>query len=192
MAKPEQPRPMALVLERAPWTPDHKLAAALREDLTELLQFVRLRVMPSPNAESAARSAVANDAPALVCFTDVPGLPPDCIDGAIEMLEDLDVVIGPGADGSVYLLGIAVEMDLEVVTSLIKSAATTNGLAACIALCEQGKLVAGALPPWFRVGNEKDLSFAENLARLSLLGEDGDMDFFADRLRLWFENRSEE
>jgi len=46
-----------------------------------------------------------------------------------------------------------------------------------------------ALPPWFRAANSKDLSFAESLMRLSLMSEEGEQDFMADRLKLWFEKR---
>lgn len=190
MAKPDETRPLALVFNRAPWAPDDKLANVLREDLTELLQFVKLRVQEARDSATAAQAVANHTAPALVCFSDVPGLPPDCIEGAVEMLEEYDIVLGPTADSGVYLLALSETLDPDTIESLINAAAGAEGLVGCIALCEEAQLTAGALPPWFRIGNAKDLSFAENLTRLSLLSEDGDMDFFADRLRLWFENRS--
>ena len=190
MAKPETSRPQALLLTRKPGVDDDKLAAALHEDMAELLQFVRLRVQQCADPAAAAKAAASHDAPSLICFSDVAGLPPDCIEGALELLEEIDVAIGPATDGGVYLLGIREELDPQAAESLLNAAAGADGLAACTGLCERLGLQARALPPWFRIGNAKDLSFAENLTRLSLLSEDGDMDFFADRLRMWFENRS--
>ncbi|MCB9933275.1 MAG: DUF2064 domain-containing protein [Planctomycetes bacterium] len=188
MAKPDQsPRPLALIATRP--VADAGLAAALREDLQELLQFLHMRVETGVDPAVLARSAAGHRGPVLVAFSDVAALPADCVDGALELLEDLDVVVGPCPDGSVYLLGLAEGLEQPVSAGLIGAALEPGGLASCVELLERSGLESAALPPWFRLGNDKELSFAESLMRLSLLSEEGENDFIADRLRIWFEKR---
>ncbi|MCA8915663.1 MAG: DUF2064 domain-containing protein [Planctomycetes bacterium] len=185
MAKPESsPRPLALIATRP--IADAKLAAALRDDLTELLQFIRLRVVANDSPDELAKTAAAHDGPCLITFSDVAGIPADCVEGALEMLEGPDVVIGPCADGSIYLIA-AEGLDEAGFKALIDAALAPDGLVRCIPLLEQAGLEAAALPPWFRVANEKDVSFANSLARLSLMSDEGENDFIADRLRVWLE-----
>lgn len=181
-------RPLALVALRP--VADAKLATALREDLTEVLQLLRLRLDRSDNPAAIAKAVAAHDAPSLIAFSDVPGLPPDCAEGALELAEEADVVVGPCADGSVYLLAFGEGLEAAVIQPLIEAALASDGLAQCTALLNESEVSVATLPPWFRAANDKDLSFAESLMRLSLMGEESEMDFMADRLRLWFEKRS--
>jgi len=186
MAKSDQsPRPLALIVSRP--VSDAALDAALRADLAELLQFLRMRV-ESPAAPAPA--AASHRGPVLLAFSDVAGLPADCVEGALELLEELDVVVGPCADNSVYLLGLAQGLEQPLIERLIAAALRPGGLSACVGLLEESGLEAAALPPWFRLGSEKELSFAQSLMRLSLLSEEGESDFIADRLRIWFEKRA--
>lgn len=172
-------RPTALVLPgQAP--PLEGLAAALREDLLEALQFLRLRVQPGGDMEG----------PAIVTFDDVPGLPLDAVEGAADALEEHPVVVGPCADESVYLVGIGQGVPREYRAGLIEAAG--KSLAALAGALESAGLPAITMPPWFRVRSPKDLSFARTLARLSSLSDDGDMDFLADRLKLWLSRRTDE
>lgn len=189
MAKPDQsPRPLALIAARP--VSDAALDAALRDDLHELLQFLRMRIESPAGTAALAKAAASHRGPVLLAFSDVAGLPADCVEGALELLEELDVVVGPCPDGSVYLLGLAEGLEQPLIERLIEAALQTEGLSACAGLLEESGLEAGALPPWFRLGSEKELSFAHSLMRLSLLSEEGESDFIADRLRIWFEKRA--
>lgn len=189
MAKPDQsPRPLALIVSRSPSDPE--LAAVLRDDLHELLQFLRMRVESPDGTAALAKAAASHRGPVLLAFSDVAALPADCAEGALELLEELDVVVGPCPDGSVYLLGLAEGLDQPLIEMLVQAALQPEGLAACVSLLEESGLEAAALPPWFRLGTDKELSFAQSLMRLSLLSEDGDSDFIADRVRIWFEKQA--
>jgi hypothetical protein len=183
----ESPRPLALIASRP--VSDAALATALRDDLLEVLQLMRLRAHNADNPAAIAKVVSTHVAPSLVAFSDVPGLPPDCAEGALELTEEADVVVGPCADGSVYLLAFVEGLDLATVQSLIEAALHPDGLARCTDLLEKSDLNVATLPPWFRTASDKDLSFAESLMRLSLMGEETELDFVADRLRLWFEKR---
>jgi hypothetical protein len=176
-------RPIAFVAPRP--VADPALATALREDLVEVLQLLRLRIDRADTPAAIAKAAAAYAGPALVAFSDVPGLPPDCAEGALELAEEADVVVGPCADGSVYLLAFAQGLQASEIEKLIAA----DSLARCTALLAVSGLSVATLPPWVRAASDKDLSFAECLVRLSLMGDDTELDFVADRLRLWFEKR---
>ena len=185
MAKPDKsPRPLALIASRP--VADAKLATALREDLHELLQFLKMRVVTNDSVDALAKLAAEHDGPCVITFSDITGMPADCIEGALGMLEAVDVAVGPCADGSVYLIS-AEGLDQPVFKALIEAALAPDGLERCILLLDKIGLESAAMPPWFRIAGDKDLAFASNLARLSSMSEDGDTDFIADRLRIWFE-----
>ncbi|MBZ0137921.1 MAG: hypothetical protein K8I27_16315 [Planctomycetes bacterium] len=189
--KHETPRPQAVVVIRPPWAPegDGAIAQALREDLLEVLQLLRLRIHEPRDPAAGLKSIADNKGPSLVTFTDVPALPPDCVDGALEDLDEFDVVVGPCPDDSVYLLAFNHGVEAPMIEAIIKAALDPECLPEIANLLEQSELEVAVLPPWFRIGNSNQLSFAESLARLSLMSEDGDEQFTADRLRIWFENR---
>lgn len=176
---------------RPPWAPegDGAIAQALREDLLEVMQLVQLKVHEPRDPAHALKAFTDNAGPSLITFTDVPAMPPDVVDGSLEDLEEFDVAVGPTPDNSVYLLALNPNMEPALVQSLIAAALKPAGLAEITELLEESELEVALLPPWFRVGNSNQLSFAQSLARLSLLSEDGEEGFVADRLRIWFENR---
>ncbi len=183
-AHDDAPRPQALILPGDAWRPEDRDGAgdAVREDLMEVLQFLRLRTGAAQGPEDAAKLA-ETDAPTLVTFDDVPALPMAAVEGAIEGLEEAPVVIGPCADGTVYLLGLGEGLPADVSRDLI--AAASRSLEELVGALEAAGLEGVALPPWFRLRSGKDLSFARSLARLSNLSDEGDLDFLADRLKLW-------
>ena len=189
--KRDTPRPQCVTLNRAPWMPegDDSLAQRLTEDLLEILQLLRLRVHDPCEPQVAKKLVAEADAPSVITFTDIPGLPPDCVDGALEDLEDFAVAIGPTPDNSLYLVAFNPGLPDALVGDILTEAVKPDCLPAITSLLEAAELEVAVLPPWFRVGNSNQLSFAESLARLSLLSEDGDEQFNADRLRIWFENR---
>ncbi|MBX3460650.1 MAG: DUF2064 domain-containing protein [Planctomycetes bacterium] len=197
MAKPQRdagPRPAALIVNREPWTPGQggaELAAALRDDLSELLGALRLRIEPA--AEDIARVYAREPRPLLIAFSDTPALPALSVEAALDELSECHAVVGPCADGSVYLLGLAPGLDAALVAGLAQAALgpADDALAAVTDLLDDDEHEVALLPPWFRMGSEKDLSFAESVARLSLMSEEGDEDFLADRLRLWLERHAQ-
>lgn len=191
------PRPAALIVTREPWLPSAggaELAAALREDLGELLGSLRLRIEPAPDATAAdiVRIFHREKRPLLLAFSDVPALPALSVEGALEELVENAVVVGPCADGAVYMLGLAPGLDDDIVQQLAEAACgpAQDALGAVTDTVDVEDLPVVLLPPWMRIGSDKDLSFAENVARLSLMSEDGEEDFLADRLRLWFERHA--
>lgn len=183
-------RPLALVIAAEAWMPgdDPELRSSVRDDLVEVIQFLRMKLETSPSDANVAQIIGAHDAPCVVTFDDVPGLPMEALEGAVSELEGADVVVGPCADGSVYLLGFNEDIPGELAQELTGGA--IESLPALVDVIEKNELEPVALPPWFRLRSAKDLSFAQALTRLSLQSEDGDMDFLADRLKNWFSQKA--
>jgi glycosyltransferase A (GT-A) superfamily protein (DUF2064 family) len=172
-----------VVVDRTPFTPPvggAELARALSEDLHEALGAMPLRLSREPLATLLSDS----DQPVVITFADVPALPWQGVDAALEELEYNDVVVGPSADGSLYLLAVRPGVAPEVVSALDKPGAE---LAALTEVMERLDLPCTVLPPWFRVGSANALEFARNLLQLSLRDEQADQDYAADRLRIWLE-----
>jgi hypothetical protein len=197
--KDQGPRPLAVIIPRMPWMPEQggdELATAVREDLVELLGALRLRVEHPAAAQPVAVSQTLSqsDRPVVLAFTDVPALPTLSVEGALEDLDENALVVGPCADGSVYLLAVAPGIEPEPLGALAEAVCGLPGemLASITDIADEFELPAAMLPPWFRMGGNKDLSFAESVARLSLMSEEGEDDFLADRLRLWFERYAQE
>ncbi len=197
--KDQGPRPLAVILPRAAWVPEQggdELAAAIREDLVELLGALRLRVEHPAAAQpvSVSQTLTQSDRPVVLAFTDVPALPALSVEGALEDLDENALVVGPCADGSIYLLAVAPGIEPEPLKALAEAVCAAPGemLEAITDIADEFELPTAMLPPWFRMGGNKDLSFAESVARLSLMSEEGEDDFLADRLRLWFERHAQE
>lgn len=194
--KDRLPRPAAAIVARQPWQPENsgpELASALHEDAAEVLGALRMRVQRVPSAQSLAAEFYAEKRPLVIAFADVPALPVLCVQGALQELESHAAAVGPCPDGSIYLLALSPDLPEDVLPALL---ATVDGpahaaLAEVIDILDEAELPATMLPPWFRVAERRDLSFAESLARLSLLSEEGEEDFLADRLRLWFERHAD-
>lgn len=187
------PRPLALIVERAPFAPPvggPQLALALREDLREMVSAMRLRAGPDAPANADALAAQAEQGLVLL-FADVAALPPMALEAALEAVNDADLALGPCPDGSLYLLALRPGLEPELARDLLRCALEPGGLTDLTDLCDEADLSAVVLPPWFRLASGNELSFAECLARLSLMTEEGEDDFVADRLRLWFEQHAE-
>ena len=189
--KHDSTRPQALVVIRPPWAPegDGAIAQALREDLLEVMQLLQLKVHEPRDPAAGLKSITECKGPSIITFTDIPALPPDVVDGALQDLEEFDIALGPTPDDNVYLLALNPGVEASLVEALMQEALNPDCLPAITSLLEEAGLEVAVLPPWFRVGNSIQLSFAQSLARLSLLSDDGDEAFVADRLRIWFENR---
>jgi hypothetical protein len=179
---------LAFIIERKPYAAPQgatELANALREDLFENLASQPVKLSQEQFGDVYPQA----DVPVLVTYSDVPGLPFLSVEGAIDELEHSDVVIGAAPDGALYLVALRPGLQGEV-AELVKSGGVV--LTELTDLLDDLELKCTVLPPWFRMASAQDLSFAENLARLSVMGEDGAEDvFFADRLRMWFETFAE-
>lgn len=189
--KPGGPRALAVILERPPFSPATgaaELAHALREDARELLSALRLRVVPPAGPESLLKAA--NDQAVIVLFSDTPAVPPMALEAAMDGLADGEVAVGPCADGSLYLLVLGAGLDPALAAEALALAPLPDALARLTDLCDETETAVTVLPPWFRLAVAADLSFAESLARLSLMSEEGEEDFVADRLRVWFEDHA--
>lgn len=187
-------RPLALIVDRAPFAPPAgaaELAAALREDARELIAAVRLRTGADSPSDAGKLAAQASGG-LVIIFADVPAVPPMAIEAAIHALGDCDAALGPCPDGSLYLLALRPDLDPALVEEILEIVFQPGTLGPLTDLLDDAELQATVLPPWFRLASATDLSFAECLARLSLMSEEGEDDFVADRLRVWFEEYAAE
>ncbi|MBK9974844.1 MAG: hypothetical protein IPP14_08730 [Planctomycetes bacterium] len=189
--KASGPRAQATILERTPYAPAvgaAELSAALREDARELLSALRLRIVPACAPEDLLKAAP--DQALILVFSDTPALPPMAIEAAIDGLAEGELAVGPCVDGSLYLLVLGAGLDPSLAAEAMALAPLPDALARLTDLCDETETAVTVLPPWFRLAEAKDLSFAESLARLSLMSEEGEEDFVADRLRVWFEDHA--
>ena len=193
MAKGKGARARAAVLPRFSFEDKSgELRSALLEDVEELLSALKLAPVRDQDltGPGALGSFLAGlDGPLLLTFDDVPALPVFAVEGAVEALRGAACVLGPCADGSVYLLGLAPGLEPELLTEIARalSGPADRMLESLTELLSERSLQVCLLPPWFRLASKLDLSFAESLAQLSLLSVDGEEDFLADRLRIWLE-----
>lgn len=192
-------RTQAIVLAGKPYT-EHaqskQLGEALHEDLNELLGAVKLRapagnkpLATSVQLESALTSA---DSDVIVVWADTAAMPLHAVAGALDALSEAGAVVGPCASGDVYLLGFAGPINKELAADIASVLFDASPLEALTDLLDELEIETAVLPPWFKINSPEQLFFAENLARLSLLSEDGEDDFIADRLRVWFEENAED
>jgi hypothetical protein len=186
-------RTHAVIVDRPPFSPAdgaESLRAALREDARELVAAMRLRPLPDVAAEPAKLADAAARGALLVLFADVPATPPLAVEAALDSLAECDLALGPCADGSLYLLALREGIARDVAEQIAAVALAPGAVHGLADLCDDAELSAALLPPWFRLVSENELSFAESLARLSLMSEEGEEGFVADRLRVWFETHA--
>ncbi|CAG1773175.1 hypothetical protein BAC2_03679 [uncultured bacterium] len=196
-SKPRGARARAIIVQRAGWQPTVRGAefkSALFDDLRELVSAMGLALAgPREGASGTEIRALLETSrdTTLVLFSDIPGLPPLSVEGALDSLREYPCALGPCADGGIYLLAFSPEMNEKVKVALVEAASVSPSDAMNIVtdLLTDEEINCGVLPPWFRVANERDFQFADNLARLSLLSEEGEDDFVCDRLRVWFEQQ---
>lgn len=193
MAERTGGRAKAAVLPRFSFAdPPGELRRALLEDVRELLSALKLslaRDLDLSDAIALGGFAAGLNDPLLLTFDDIPALPVFAVEGALEALHDAACVLGPCADGSVYLLGLAPGLEPGLLSEIaeVLLGPPEDNLESLTDLFSEDSLPVCLLPPWFRLASKLDLSFAENLAQLSLLAVDEDEDFLADRLRIWLE-----
>ena len=190
-------RARAIIVQRQGWLPASRgteFKGALFEDLRELVSAMGLALAgPKEGASGTDVRALleASRDTTLVLFSDVPGLPPLSVEGALDSLREYPCALGPCADGGIYMLAFSPDMNEKLKVALVEAASVSPADAMNIAtdLLTDEETNCGVLPPWFRVAAERDFQFADNLARLSILSEEGEDDFVCDRLRLWFEQQ---
>lgn len=192
MAEPS-PRVLAVIVRRPAFAPAagaEALHLALLEDAREIVSALRLKPLPDCAPEAGKLTQAAAGGSLLVLFADVPAIPPLAVEAALESLEDCDIALGGCADGALYLLALREGLEADLLADLAAAALAPGAIHALADLCDDAGLSVGMLPPWFRLASENELSFAESLARLSLMSEDDEEGFVADRLRVWFEQHA--
>ncbi|MHC4839655.1 MAG: glycosyltransferase family protein [Planctomycetota bacterium] len=198
MTKSKTARTTAIVLPGKPFRPEkqaNQLCQAINDDLFELLGAVKLRMPTDAAPENAAVLADAiltSDGNVLITWADTAAMPIHAVSGALDALKTTNAVVGPCVSGELYLLGLTGPIEPDIASEVSEILFDDQPLEAVTDLLDHLDVETAVLPPWFRVKNEEQLSFAESLARLSLLSEDGEDDFIADRLRLWFEENATE
>jgi len=198
--KPRGARARAIIVQRGGWLPQTRgpeFKTALFEDLRELVSAMGMALAgPKEGASGTDIRALLETSrdTTLVLFSDIPGLPPLSVEGALDSLHEYPCALGPCADGGIYLLAFSPEMNEKLKVALVEAASVSPGDAMNIAtdLLTDEEVNCAVLPPWFRVATERDFQYADNLARLSLLSEEGEDDFVCDRLRLWFEQQEQD
>ncbi|MEE9311141.1 MAG: hypothetical protein V3V10_01890 [Planctomycetota bacterium] len=198
MNKDKPARTAAIILSGQPYKSPKQaieLASAMFGDLHELLGAVKLR-MPEGDAltsQSQLASAIqAAEGNIIITWADAAATPLYAVSGALDALKSATAVVGPCANGEIYLFGFEGPVDAELAEEISEILFQEKPLDELTNLLDDLEAESVVLPPWFRVKSAEMLSFAENLARLSLLSEDGEDDFIADRLRVWFEENAEE
>ncbi len=181
MKPSRKPRISAVVRDGVVFAPsmDEHLTRALRDDLTEVLSALKLKVLPESD----------DLAPPLVFgWADVPALPPHSLDACMESLADADVVIGPCPDNSLYLLGVGESVSHDDLATLMRITQQRQCLSALVDWLEETDLSVLVLPPWFRLADQNAWDHCLALSRLAAMDELGEDMFFADRLNLWMES----
>ncbi|MCC6573935.1 MAG: DUF2064 domain-containing protein [Planctomycetes bacterium] len=169
-----------------------QLEQALIEDCREVLHAAGLPLGSQQPLQAAdLRGSVQPNEAAVVVFTDVPGLPLPAMESLPQILREADVVLGPCADGGIYLLAWSASVDRALTEGMCNALASTEPLAALTDLLTDAEAEVELLPSWFRLSNERDFNVIDCVARLSVLSEDGEDDFSAERLRQWFEKFTE-
>ncbi|MDC1142472.1 hypothetical protein OAU50_05230 [Planctomycetota bacterium] len=191
-------RTTAIMLAGDPYqTPTQSTAfvTALHDDLHELLGAAKLRLPTAStpeNAKAISEAISSAEGNILLTWCDTAALPIHAVAGALDALKSMTAVVGACASGDLYLLGLEGPIEPELADEFAKVLTEPNPLEGITDLLDELETETAVLPPWFRVKNAEQLAFAENLARLSLLSEDGEDDFIADRLRVWFEENADE
>lgn len=90
---------------------------------------------------------------ALALNTDGPSLPLAYLAQAIHLLDDADVVLGPGEDGGYYLLGMK-NLHAALFEDILWSSA--HVLSQTLAQCQLLNLRSALTPPWYDVDSPQD------------------------------------
>ena len=87
----------------------------------------------------------------LALGSDSPSLPATCIDEALALLAQREVVIGPSTDGGYYLIGLR-----QPAPELFAGIAWSTGQVLVQTLERLGDRSLGLLPPWYDVDTAQD------------------------------------
>ena len=103
----------------------------------------------------------------LIFGSDSPSLPPDCIDRALELLGERDVVLGPSTDGGYYLVG-----QRRPDSALFAGVEWSTGAVLQQTLARLGEGTLGLLPPWYDVDTPEEAGLLKvHLDALQRAGE---------------------
>jgi len=91
---------------------------------------------------------------AAVINSDGPSLPPGFILRGFELLNDSDLVLGPGQDGGYYMIGMK-QLYPELFSDI--SWSTSRVFFQTLAVCNKLKLRTAVLPAWYDIDTAQDL-----------------------------------
>lgn len=168
------------------------LARALVEDSRELFAAAGLPLAAEVLEPIALSSTLKAGEAAVITFTDVPALPLPVLESLPDVLREADVALGPCGGGSIYLLALAAGVDGALVAELCRvlSSGAENMLSTLTEVLTDAQAEVELLPVWLRLSTARDFDVVDNMARLSVLREDGEEDFAAERLRQWLETHA--
>ena len=131
---------------------------AAQEELAALLGGADLVFVPQPQTDLGGRldqlfgwAFDQGMERVLALGSDSPSLPATCIDEALALLAEREVVIGPSTDGGYYLIGLR-----RRVAPLFTGIAWSTGQVLAQTLERLGDRSLGLLPPWYDVDTPPD------------------------------------
>lgn len=131
---------------------------AAQEELAELLGKEDLVFVPQPQTDLGGRldqlfgwAFDQGMQQVLALGSDSPSLPATCIDEALVLLGEREVVIGPSIDGGYYLIGLR-----RRVSELFSGIDWSTGKVLAQTLERLGSRSLGLLPPWYDVDTPQD------------------------------------
>ena len=163
-------------------TNDLVIAYAPPDSLHELRALIGERATFIPQADSGLGERLIsasqwacerNYRKFLLVGSDSPTLPMAYIEGAVELLESRDVVIGPSTDGGYYLIGFSKTGADRTIPSIFQDIAwsTERVLRQTLENVDSIGARLGLLPPWYDVDTPPDLRFLrDHLSAMRLAG----------------------
>jgi hypothetical protein len=166
---------LATVRRVIAYTPPESLSALQRligEDATYIPQAGKDLGERLINATQWACNQ--NYAKFLFVGSDSPTLPVQYVEGALDLLESRDVVIGPSLDGGYYLIGFSACGASLAIPTIFQGITWSTDVVfrQTLEKIQSIKARLGLLPPWYDVDTPAELQLLRNhLAAMRLAGE---------------------
>ena len=147
---------------------------AAQEELAGLLGREGLVFVPQPQTDLGGRLsqlfawAFGQGMERMLALgSDSPSLPAGCLDEALQLLSEREVVIGPSTNGGYYLIGLR-----QPAPELFADIAWSTGQVLAQTIERMGSRSLGLLPIWYDVDTPQDAGLLRvHLEALALAGE---------------------